>query len=108
MKIFHSRILFTLLAFFLIQTMAFAATLYVKTDGGNDLNPGTSWAGAKKTVQAAINAANALDEIWVAAGTYNEHIVNKQVGNVAVDMATLRRVCRHRNLCSPSATLQPT
>jgi parallel beta-helix repeat protein len=86
MKIFHSRILFTLLAFFLIQTMAYAATLYVKTDGGNDLNPGTSWAGAKKTVQAAINVANAGDQIWVAAGTYNEHIVNKQVGNVAVDM----------------------
>jgi parallel beta-helix repeat protein len=86
MKIFHSRILFTLLAFFLIQSTAFAATLFVRTDG-IDTNSGTSWALAKKTVQAAVNAANAGDQIWVKAGTYNEHIVNKQVGGVAVDVA---------------------
>ena len=62
MKRIQSKIFHILIAFFLIQTSAFAATLYVRT-GGNDANPGTSWAAAKKTVQAAINAANAGDQI---------------------------------------------
>ena len=86
MKKFPPRTFLVLILFFLIQSTAFAATFYVRTDG-NDSNPGTSWAAAKKTIQAAINAANALDEIWVAAGIYNEHIVNKAVGDVAVDVA---------------------
>ena len=86
MKTIRSGIILTVLAFFLLPTDVFGATLYVKTTG-NDANPGTSWAAAKKTVQAAVNAANALDDIWVAAGTYNEHIANKAVGDAAVDVA---------------------
>jgi parallel beta-helix repeat protein len=86
MRTTRSGIILTVLAFFLLPADVFGATLYVKTTG-NDANPGTSWAAAKKTVQAAINAANALDEIWVAAGTYNEHIANKAVGDAAVDVA---------------------
>ncbi len=43
---------------------------------GNDANDGSSWALAKKTVQAGIEAASALGgEVWVKAGTYNERIV---------------------------------
>lgn len=43
---------------------------------GNDANSGSSWAAAKKTVQAATDAASALGgEVWVKAGTYNERVV---------------------------------
>ena len=73
-----------------ITRTASAATVYVKTDG-NDANSGNSWASAKKTVQAAVNAAGEGDEIWVAAGTYAEHIKNKTTGpsgsEVAVNVA---------------------
>jgi hypothetical protein len=63
-----------------------AAVIRVKP-GGSDGNSGASWEEANQTVQGAINAANADDEIWVAARTYNEHIVNRQVGGAAVDVA---------------------
>lgn len=36
---------------------------------------GTSWAMAFNTIQEAINAANATDQVWVADGVYGESIV---------------------------------
>ena len=42
---------------------------YVMTTG-NDNNDGSSWASAKATIEAALNAAAYGDDIWVAAGTY--------------------------------------
>jgi parallel beta-helix repeat protein len=39
---------------------------------GNDANDGASWAAAKKTVQAGLNAAPMGGQVWVAAGTYVE------------------------------------
>ena len=42
---------------------------------GNDANDGSSWAKAKLTVQAGITAAARLGgEVWVAQGTYQEHL----------------------------------
>ncbi len=42
---------------------------------GNDANDGSSWALAKKTIQAGINAAKALrGDVWVKVGTYEEPI----------------------------------
>jgi len=55
---------------------ASAAVIRVRPDG-DDANSGASWALAKMTVQAAIDAAAEGDEIWVAAGTYAGHIKNK-------------------------------
>jgi hypothetical protein len=58
----------------------FAGTLpiaYVSLSG-SDGNDGASWAAAKRTVQAAVDAAqDAGGEVWVAAGTYAEHVVLK-------------------------------
>ncbi|MCX6376156.1 MAG: chitobiase/beta-hexosaminidase C-terminal domain-containing protein, partial [Armatimonadetes bacterium] len=42
---------------------------------GNDANDGSSWLLAKRTVQAAINAASGRGgDVWVKAGVYNERI----------------------------------
>ncbi len=42
---------------------------------GSDANDGSSWALAKRTVQAAINAASAsAGDVWVKEGTYAERI----------------------------------
>ena len=54
-------------------SVSFAGIIYVKANGNNK-NCGNSWAEAKKTVQAGLNASIPGDEIWVAAGTYQECI----------------------------------
>jgi hypothetical protein len=62
------------LAWFLLAVLPLqAATLYVKP-GGNDGQPGTSWGTAKASIGGAIAAAAEGDEIWVAAGRYQEHV----------------------------------
>ena len=73
----------------LFPLTATAGTYYVKpSPAGNDANTGSSWASAKATVGAAIAVAAAGDEIWVAAGTYPEHIKNKTDGDgLSIDIA---------------------
>lgn len=53
-----------------------AAVIHV-SPAGNDANAGQTWATAKRTVQAGLDAAAAGDQVWVAAGTY--------VGNIWLD-----------------------
>lgn len=48
----------------------FAATWYV-SPGGNDGNSGATWATAKKTIQAGVNAAFSNETVWVSNGTYS-------------------------------------
>ena len=55
---------------------AYSAVYFVRTNG-NDALPGATWADAKHTVAAAIGAATNGDEIWVARGTYSEHVTLK-------------------------------
>ncbi len=65
---------------------AHGATIRVKPTG-NDSNSGADWSHAKATVTAAIQAAQANDEIWIAAGVYKERIANRKAGSVSVDIA---------------------
>jgi parallel beta-helix repeat protein len=86
-KIFYGSIAVGLfIVVFAFHTGASAAIIRVHPNG-NDAQSGESWALAKRSVQGAINAAAAYDEIWVAAGTYQEHIHNKVVDIAAVDVA---------------------
>ena len=50
-------------------TTSSAATKYVKPTG-NDSNNGNSWAQAYQTLQKALEATVAGDQIWLASGTY--------------------------------------
>ena len=59
----------------LMPMMALATTWYVNGSSGSDSNSGTSQTSAKKTIQAAINAASNGSKILVAAGTYRENVV---------------------------------
>ena len=62
----------------LLAPAAQAADLFVDAAGGADANDGLSWASAKLTVTAALDAAIATPEadiIIVAAGRYRERIV---------------------------------
>lgn len=53
--------------------------IYVRASDGNNENGGLTWGTAKKTITAALNAVTSDTEaIWVAAGTYNEHITLKE------------------------------
>jgi len=45
-------------------------TIYVNCARPDDTGDGLSWANAKKTVQAGIDAAASGDQVWVAKGLY--------------------------------------
>ncbi|WP_298510788.1 LamG domain-containing protein [uncultured Kordia sp.] len=59
------------LFFCLLTTHLFSQTIYVN-HAATGSNNGSSWTDAYTTIGAAISAAAANDQIWVAQGTYKE------------------------------------
>lgn len=55
-----------------------APVLYRVRPTGSDSADGLTWETAKRTVQAAIDAAVAGDEVWVQAGAYVQCIILKE------------------------------
>jgi len=53
---------------------ASAANHFVSQSAGNDSNDGLSWANAKATITAGFAACANGDTLFIAAGTYNEHV----------------------------------
>ena len=61
-----------IIALFILNSQLFSqGTIYFVKEDGNDNNAGTSWATAFATLQKALDSADSLDQIWVAAGTYH-------------------------------------
>lgn len=60
---------------------ASAAIRYVAPTGDNN-NDGLSWVTAKASVNEAVKASSAGDEVYVAAGTYNEMVSLKDGVNI--------------------------
>lgn len=60
-----------------LSTPTMQAAVYFVRTNGNDTLPGASWIDAKRTIAAAVGIATAGDEIWVAHGTYAEHLTLK-------------------------------
>ncbi len=70
------NLLWAVVGILLVSASATAKVIYVSPTG-NDLNDGSSWARAKRTVTAALDIAASRDEIWVRFGVYNERITLK-------------------------------
>ncbi|MGN0867710.1 MAG: MBG domain-containing protein [Oligosphaeraceae bacterium] len=70
----HLSILFLFLSLFSLH----GATWYVSTTGG-DRRAGRSWRSAFGTLERALEAAEPGDEIWLAAGCYEPHLLPGEI-----------------------------
>ena len=77
-------------------SVAEGKVVYVSRSG-SDAKDGLSWAKAKLTVQAGLNAAVAGDEVWVAKGTYVECVTLKAGASLYGGFAGTETVLAQRN-----------
>ena len=63
-------------------TLCASATIRYVSPTGDDANDGLSWANAKASVKTAVNASSSGDEVYVAAGVYNEYVSLKDGVNI--------------------------
>jgi hypothetical protein len=89
-------------------TLTEARIIYVSPQG-NDANNGLSWATAKRTVQAGINAAAPSTaggaQVWVKAGVYNERINLRSEVHVYGGFAGNETTRAQRNLLANESVL---
>jgi hypothetical protein len=89
-------------------TLTEARIIYVSPQG-NDANNGLSWATAKRTVQAGINAATPSTaggaQVWVKAGVYNERINLRSEVHVYGGFAGNETTRAQRNLLANESVL---
>ncbi|CUU01438.1 Disaggregatase related [Armatimonadetes bacterium GBS] len=89
-------------------TVSDARIIYVSSEG-NDANNGLSWATAKRTVQAGINAAAPSSaggaQVWVKAGVYNERITLRSNVHVYGGFAGNETSRSQRNLFAHESSL---
>ncbi|BCW94824.1 MAG: hypothetical protein KatS3mg018_0306 [Fimbriimonadales bacterium] len=89
-------------------TVSDARIIYVSPEG-NDANNGLSWATAKRTVQAGINAAAPSSaggaQVWVKASAYNERITLRSNVHVYGGFAGNETSRSQRNLFANESSL---
>ncbi len=85
-----------------------AATFYVDAARADNSGTGLSWAVAKKTIQAGIDAASSTDAVWVKTGTYIETITMKSGVALYGGFAGTETSVEKRNILANQSTLNAT
>lgn len=86
------KITLTLITALCVLNASFAAVIYVNDDAAG-ANNGSSWTDAYTNLQAAIDAANPGDEIWVAFGIYKPTV--DKTGTTVSDRTRTFRITKN-------------
>ena len=84
---------------------AWGSTLYVSATSGNDMNDGSTWALAKQTLQAGVDAATAGDTVLVTNGVYDTGGVIYPSGTVLTNRVAIHKPITVRSINGPFVTI---
>ena len=90
------------LLFLVLSPSSFATPYYVSDSTGDDANTGLSWAAAKKTIQAGVDAAADGDTVLVTNGVYDSGSRNEPAGTNRVVISMGIKV---QSVNGPEATI---